>query len=124
MISRTISGPQKAAQKEAEGVASTSRRAYAVTFTAVASASTAVNANNQATALASNIAPFNTATAAVKAANTAYSSVTVPTASSAAAATATTAAVASPSTVSGAAALSTSIMAMAVAALAALQVRQ
>merc|ERR1712196_127555 len=100
MISRTISGPQKAAQKEAEGVASTSRRAYAVTFTAVASASTAVNANNQATALASNIAPFNTATAAVKAAN-------------AAAATATTAAVASPSTVSGAAALSTSIMAMA-----------
>merc|ERR1712159_442318 len=92
------------------------RRAYTVTFTATTSASTG---NAAATALTSNIAAFTSAAAAVKAANNAYNTVTAPTATSAA--TATTTAV---PTVSGAFTVTTSIMAMAVAVLAAFQARQ
>merc|ERR1712159_547457 len=95
------------------------RRAYTVTFTATTSASTGNAATTAATALTSNIAAFTSAAAAVKAANNAYNTVTAPTATSAA--TATTTAV---PTVSGAFTVTTSIMAMAVAVLAAFQARQ
>merc|ERR1712100_291656 len=104
-------------------VASASRRAYAVTFTATTSASTGAAANTAATALTSNIAAFTSAAATVKAAVTAYGTVTAPTATGAAAST-TTAVPTPAATVSGASGVTTSIMAMAVAVLAAFQARQ
>merc|ERR1719440_1947819 len=103
-------------------VASAARRAYAVTFTATTSASTGAAANTAATALTPT--SYATAAAAVKAANTAYSTVTAATANSVAAATATAVPTPTPATVSGASTVTTSIMAMAVAVLAAFQARQ
>jgi len=103
-------------------VASAARRAYAVTFTATTSASTGAAANTAANALTPT--SYATAAAAVKTANTAYSSVTAATANSVAAATATAVPTPTPATVSGASTVTTSIMAMAVAVLAAFQARQ
>jgi len=98
-------------------VASASRRtSYAVTFTATVASAQASAANTASTALTPT--SFATAATAVKAANTAYATVTAPTATAVAAPTATT------PTVSGASAVTTSIMAMAVAVLAAFQARQ
>merc|ERR1712100_757515 len=85
-------------------VASASRRAYAVTFTATTSASTGNAASTAASTLTTT--SYGNAVAAVKAAVTAY---------------ANTAAPAATATVSGASTVTTSIMAMAVAVLAAFQ---
>merc|ERR1711871_1392274 len=98
-------------------VASASRRtSYAVTFTATVASAQASAANTASAALTTT--SFATAAAAVKAANTAYAAVPAPTATAVAAPSATT------PTVSGASAVTTSIMAMAVAVLAAFQARQ
>merc|ERR1712100_394529 len=114
----TASPPAYATGCSVTSAASASRRAYAVTFTATTSASTGGAANAAANSLASNIAAFTSAAAAVKAANNAYTQVTAPTATGAAA-SATTAVPTPAATVSGASGVTTSIMAMAVAVLAA-----
>jgi len=99
-------------------VASASRRAYAVTFTATVASAQSSAASTASTALTAS--GFATAAAAVKTANNAaYGSVTAPTATAVAAPSITT-----PTTVSGASTVTTSIMAMAVAVLAAFQARQ
>ena len=87
-----------------------------VSFVATASAAQATAASTAATNLASNTASLTTAINAVKSANTAYSALTTPTVSAIAAPTVTA--------VSAAGALSTSIVALAVSALAAFQLRQ
>merc|ERR1712100_826932 len=94
-------------------VASASRRtSYAVTFPATVASAQASAANTASAALTPT--SFDTAATAVKAANTAdYGVVTAPTATAVAAPSATT------PTVSGASTVTTSIMAMAVAVLAA-----
>jgi hypothetical protein len=87
-----------------------------VSFVATASAAQATAASTAATNLASNTNSLTTAINAVKSANTAYSALTTPTVSAIASPTVTA--------VSAAGALSTSIVALAVSALAAFQLRQ
>jgi hypothetical protein len=103
-------------------VASASRRAYAVTFTATVASAQSSAATTASTALTPT--GFATAASFVKAANTAYTAVTAPSATAVATATVTTTPTPAPPTVSGASTVTTSIMAMAVAVLAAFQARQ
>jgi len=103
-------------------VASASRRAYAVTFTATVASAQSSAATTASTALTPT--SFATAASYVKAANTAYTAVTAPSATAVATATVTTTPTPAPATVSGASTVTTSIMAMAVAVLAAFQARQ
>merc|ERR1712100_503003 len=119
----TASPPAYATGCSVTSAASASRRAYAVTSTATTSASTGGAANTAANSLATNVYAFTSAAAAVKAANNAYTQVTAPTATGAAA-SATTAVPTPAATVSGASGVTTSVMAMAVAVLAAFQARQ